>query len=262
MAWVTTGLLIPSTDWQFTEPVGGTLFQLKHVTSDLPFEYFAGEICQAEIDADGTTRIFDAQPLDTQKELDVVELIKPDCFTDRRIGIRRDRHNTTMPPTNKPLVWEIEVSVYDDTPPPPPPPVEAPTANGVTYTASQSSQYSSFPLATYGVLNDGNGGTGACTNTGDSWVQATFADVVKVTAVTVGGGNIPSGFGGMANYLNTAVIQHSTDGSTWTTVATVNGVADGGSEQFKKLTLASPVESKFWRLFKTGYLGTTEFRFE
>lgn len=113
MAWNPVGLLIPETDWKFSEPVEGDYFQLEHITSDLPYEYFKGEICQGEIDEDGTIRIFDAQPLDTQKELDVVKLKKPPIFTERRIGIRRNRENTNTPPSSKPLVWEINVSVSD-----------------------------------------------------------------------------------------------------------------------------------------------------
>lgn len=265
MPWIQEDLLIPSTDWQFSKPLEGTFFELKHITSDLPYEYFRGEICQAEIDGENI-RILGAQPLDTQKELDVVKLTKPACFTERRIGIRRNRSNTTVPPSNKPLVWEIAISRYEAgevEPPPPPPPAEAPSAAGVAYTASQSSTAFGAAFGTYATLTDGNRETGACVyQSAESWLKATFPEVVRVTAVTVGGGNVYPGFGTMAQHCNDCQLQYSNDDQGWTTALTIAGVADSGPDNFKKFTLPSPVEARYWRLFKANWVGTTEFKFE
>lgn len=153
------------------------------------------------------------------------------------------------------------------TPTPTPTPIPTPTptapsAAGVEYAVTQSSTAFNSSPATYATLTDGNRETGTNTDTGNSWIQATFPSVVKVTAVTVGAGYIYPGVGTVQNHINGAKLQHSTNGNQWIDDLDISGLADSGPDNFKTFTLASPVEAKYWRLFKASYLATTEFKFE
>lgn len=133
------------------------------------------------------------------------------------------------------------------------------TAKAQVYVASQSSTYSTC-AGTYANLTDDNFNTGPGTNSGTEWIKATFAVPQTVTAVSVAGGNInvTCSWGGVATYLNTAVIQSSTDDAVWTTRATVSGVTDGnGLNTFS----VGCVTAQYWRIQKSGYLATTELSF-
>lgn len=129
------------------------------------------------------------------------------------------------------------------------------------YTASQSSAYGTGLAGTYATLNDNSTTTGAATNsTSADWIKATFPSAVTVRAVRVGGGNL-SGWGNVSGYLNGASIQYSTDDLNWVTVATVSGVGDTLPGAFYLFPVGQAVTARFWRLLRSGFLSTTEFRF-
>jgi len=127
-----------------------------------------------------------------------------------------------------------------------------------TYTETQSSQWSSC-AGSYANLNDGTLSTIAGTNgSASEWILATFAAPENVTAVTVGASASPTcGWGSMASYMNGAVIQSSPNNSMWTTQATIGGVVDGGTTTFT----FPVVTAQYWRIWKGGWIATSEFTF-
>jgi len=130
---------------------------------------------------------------------------------------------------------------------------------GQTYTASQSSSYSTCS-GSYATLTDGlfSNGTGT-SNGGSEWIKASFTSAQIVTAVTVAGGNMTScPWGSVAAYLNGAIIQSSNDNITWTTMATISGVTDANGLNTFPVGCANAM---YWRIQKSGYLATTEFSF-
>ena len=129
------------------------------------------------------------------------------------------------------------------------------------YTASQSSVYGGTTAGSYASLTDLNGTTGAATNnTPSERIIATFPSPVLVTAVTVGGGQLPN-WGSVAPYLNNRFLQYSTDGITWTDVLVFAGVTDSGVDQFKEFVLGTPIMAQRWCVGKSGWTATTELRF-
>lgn len=88
MAWTSSGSILLSSDWQYTEPIStGSFFRLKH-TEAPNGGLFA--IAQCEVDADGKLALIDSQVLAVEKPIsDVIRLAKPGCFTERRIAIKK-----------------------------------------------------------------------------------------------------------------------------------------------------------------------------
>lgn len=136
-------------------------------------------------------------------------------------------------------------------------------STGLTW--AQSSVYSGLS-ATSGNMRDTNSSsaTGAATGaaTGNSlpleFIRADLGIARAVSRVTVGGGSLPV-WGGIAFYLNGAVIQYSLDGTTgWTTVETVSGVSNTGT--LDKDFNFPGVSARYWRLSKVGYLATATFK--
>jgi hypothetical protein len=127
------------------------------------------------------------------------------------------------------------------------------------YVASQSSNGGN--VGTYANLTDNSGGTGASTFGGSTqFVRAIFAQPVAVAVVTLGGGNLP-GWGGVAAYLNGGSVQYSDNNVDWTTAFVISGVTDSGVDQFKAFPLSPSITAQHWRIFITGFLSVTEFRF-
>lgn len=260
MVWTNAGVISPSRNWQYTNVVEGEFFRLSHNYSDLPTEYFQAELTQIEEGEDGEITTFGHQVIEASPTSEVIQLTKPACFSNRKIAIRQLSRDVDLPPAGRVYSWAIGIEAYDPTeaPPPPPPPPETPIASEVAYVASQSSVLGDT-VGTYANLNDSNGNTGAATQSGDSWIKASFPEVVKVSAVTVGGGYLPA-FGpvGVEGQL-----QSSEDDTNWTTHLQITGVTSSGANQFKKFTLPSPVEARYWRIFvNSSYLGATEFKLE
>lgn len=264
MIWTNAGVISPSRNWQYTNVVEGEFFRLSHNYSDLPTEYFQAELTQIEEGEDGAITTFGYHVIEASPTSEVIQLTKPECFSNRKIAIRQLSRDVDLPPAGRVYSWAIGVEVFDPnaTPPPPPPP-ETPSAAGVVYTASQSSSYQNNPefVGTYANLTDSSELTGANAQSGAQWIKATFPSIVRVTAVTVGGGYLGS-FGGATFGLNGAEIQYSIDNDTWITVATISGVTDAGENRLKTFTLNTPIEAQHWRLWKGNYVATTHLVFE
>lgn len=134
-----------------------------------------------------------------------------------------------------------------------------------TYT--QSGTYSGASPATYQYMNDGsasggsaNGNQTATNQSANAYVQADCGALRNITHIVYGYdsfNNVPGGWG--TGYSTGVKIQGSTDGSTWTDVATIPSYESTGSVN----GLASfPVYAnyRYMRLFNTSYFPVTEFQ--
>ena len=84
------------------------------------------------------------------------------------------------------------------------------------YAASQSSTYGSTPAGTYASFTDGSFTTGTGTNSNPSaWIKADLGAIKAISAIWIGGGSIPNGWGTAAGYLNGASLEVSLDGTNW-----------------------------------------------
>lgn len=88
MAWTSSGSILLSSNWQYTEPIpSGSFFRLKH-TEAPNGGLFA--IAQCEVDAEGKLSLIDSQVLAVERTIiDVVRLDNPGCFAERRIAIKK-----------------------------------------------------------------------------------------------------------------------------------------------------------------------------
>lgn len=88
MAWTSSGSILLSSDWQYTEPIpAGSFFRIKH-TEAPNSGLFA--IAQCEVDAEGKLFLIDSQVLAVEKPItDVLRFSNPGCFIERRIAIKK-----------------------------------------------------------------------------------------------------------------------------------------------------------------------------
>lgn len=86
MAWTSVGSISVQRDWQFTDPIAGTYFRLKHEANPINSSY---EVAQVELDANGNLQIFDVRELKPRIEPEIIEMKKPLAFSNRRIAVRR-----------------------------------------------------------------------------------------------------------------------------------------------------------------------------
>ncbi len=131
----------------------------------------------------------------------------------------------------------------------------------VVHAFTQSNVYTGLVAASIANMLDDNTG-GSTTGTGcdgaNNYVRMELASAVNISGCIVGGGSI-SGWGQVAPYLNGAVIQTSLNGTGWTTVATVSGVADSGASRNVTFTWAT-APAKFIRVFRAAaYLSVAHF---
>ncbi|CAF3103381.1 unnamed protein product [Rotaria sp. Silwood2] len=103
-------------------------------------------------------------------------------------------------------------------------------------------------------LLDGQYTTGAGTNSGNEWIQATFPYPVPVASVTIGPLH-KSNWG--PQYGNGGTLQYSYDNNNWTTVGTIAYVA----MQQQKIEIGK-VTAQYWRLFHHSWLCTSSFIFK
>lgn len=127
----------------------------------------------------------------------------------------------------------------------------------LTYTVSQSGSYSNNTVGTYANLTNDNRSDGSATgNEGNPWIMATFSEPKAIKQLIVAGGSL-SGWGAVASYLNTAIVEISLDNIDWTPILTLQGCTDSKSSTF--LLNTPPIQ--YFRLRRTAtYLSTTEFR--
>ena len=92
------------------------------------------------------------------------------------------------------------------------------------YSISQDAQWGSNPLATYELMTDGQAFSGSAWGSGTTgqatWLQAEYAEPVKINTVFISSGNAAS-WGGCDGYRTTMVIKASDDGVTFTAVETI-----------------------------------------
>lgn len=143
--------------------------------------------------------------------------------------------------------------------------VDAPT----TWTFAVTSTYSTYSGHT-GVQSAGVGGLadGLFSSVGTVWgstnestsspsIMADFGRLVFVSSARIA--PIPISFDGWgAYYTNGAILERSSDGSTWTTVTTISGAQDGVTK-----TIAVNAQARYIRLRKpsTGYVAVGDFWF-
>ena len=126
--------------------------------------------------------------------------------------------------------------------------------SGLTW--SQTSAYTSGLTADATNMRDGDNTTGAATYNGEQSITVDMGAVKNLARIALAGGTLP-GWGGVAGYLNGRLLQCSTDGTTWTTVATVAGVDDSGT--LVNFDFA-PVASRYCRILSSIWLSVTEMR--
>jgi hypothetical protein len=86
MTWTPVATILLTNSWQFTEPVDGSIFRIKHIV--VPVAFYKGLICQSFF-GDSAIELFDIQSLYAKPEADIVEMRFPSGFVNRRIGVKR-----------------------------------------------------------------------------------------------------------------------------------------------------------------------------
>lgn len=86
MTWTPSGSILLKTDWQYTEPIIGSYFKLKHSNFPVNNSYL---VAQAEINVDGSVELADIRELNASSEAEVLQLIAPPVWSERRLAIKR-----------------------------------------------------------------------------------------------------------------------------------------------------------------------------
>jgi len=120
---------------------------------------------------------------------------------------------------------------------------------GSAYTVSSSFGYTGHSASSGAGLRDGveTGATSVwgSANTASNWIKADLGALVTVDAVQLR--CIPVSFDGWGIiYTNDAIIQTSTDDSTWTDRTTITGVVEGSQSNFNL-----NVQARYVRVFRT-----------
>jgi hypothetical protein len=84
--WNPVTSILLKTDWQYTEPVEGGFFRLKH--SSQPRKGIL-QIAQAEFNIDNSVNLTEAITLQSGSELEILTCATPAYFSSRRLAIRR-----------------------------------------------------------------------------------------------------------------------------------------------------------------------------
>lgn len=187
MTWTAVSTaLTPNNQWQFTAPVEGEFFRLKHTRS--PNEPKAW-ICQAEKLEDDSYQIFDVQPIHANNLAESFQLKKPAIFTNRCVGFRY------AVDYNSP--WVIALEVSDVTSRSVSPNTASTSKNRDTqrldplsYTASALENYTYYPgNYTLAAINDNDLTNGTIKTDGGASgylkVLATFPNPVYLNKLTV-----------------------------------------------------------------------------
>lgn len=115
----------------------------------------------------------------------------------------------------------------------------------------------------YSYLNDGSDSNdhGYGSVGGPNWLLADFGSAKKVLRLYTGGGHI-TGWGTGAGTTNGTILQYSSDNTNWTNVYTyTNGFAIGGTS-IDVGTSGVGITARYWRIYRSDWMATTEFRFE
>jgi hypothetical protein len=91
---------------------------------------------------------------------------------------------------------------------------------------SQSSAFNPQFEASFSRMTDGLAEPFAATAlSASAWIKATLIEEAFVTSVYLGASTALQGWG--AAYINSAVLERSTNGSSWTTIQTLSGFTNG-----------------------------------
>lgn len=93
MVWTTVKTISLGSSWQYTEPVEGEYFRLKHTGA--PSNGII-QIAQAEFNQDNSVTLSEAQSIETSKEFDVLEFTTPPYFANRRIAVRKVSQQSSL----------------------------------------------------------------------------------------------------------------------------------------------------------------------
>ncbi|WP_041565277.1 hypothetical protein [Nostoc punctiforme] len=108
MPWQTISAIQVTNTWQFTAPINGNLFRLKHSLLGTAHGFMSGLVCQAAF-TNEQIEIYQPQKIYPRNELVILEFISPACFFDRRIGIKKRQSREINN-----LVWIVEVSIWNN----------------------------------------------------------------------------------------------------------------------------------------------------
>lgn len=146
MTWSTVDSLPISLNWEYTDPVQGDYFRIRH--TGFPTSGSCS-IAQAELKDDGTLELFGCQELKPHPEAETFILKKPGTFKNRRIAfkriptpinfeseLRRVFRNALLEPDAQLIAprrssWQVEIEVSDY--------VEPVTSSSISGTGSTSS---------------------------------------------------------------------------------------------------------------------------
>jgi hypothetical protein len=143
----------------------------------------------------------------------------------------------------------------------------APTPEQFPVAFSQSSTYTGVPSATTSNMKDANGngdpvtGTGT-DSTGIEWIKADLGSQKEICEVRIGFG-VLAGWGSIVTFTDgTTSLEYSTDNSTWTLIAAVRSRprTDSGAADRDLAFHFPPTTARYWRIKRSGYLGTATFR--
>jgi hypothetical protein len=141
--------------------------------------------------------------------------------------------------------------------------------SGITYVGDGGLTYGgTCTQPNEALMNDENTGSkytwGSKTIT-NSDIQADLGSVKTVSLIRLGGnGALSCGWGSCPSYFNEAVVelQHSNDGSSWTSLGTFSSLAPSFTYTTAIQTVSfTPVTARYWRLYgASGWTCTGQFR--
>ncbi|MEH1795876.1 MULTISPECIES: hypothetical protein [unclassified Nostoc] len=108
MAWQTISAIQVTNTWQFTAPIEGNLFRLKHSLLGTAHGFLSGWVCQATF-INEQVEIYQPQKIYPRNELVILEFISPACFSERRIGVKKRQSREINN-----LVWIVEVDIWNN----------------------------------------------------------------------------------------------------------------------------------------------------
>ena len=115
---------------------------------------------------------------------------------------------------------------------------------------------------TYTALNDADSNTGFAIYTGGGGFSLIVVDLGSaklIKKIQIAGGYLGGAFGAsLAQFLNSGLLEYSSDSTTWTTFASIAGVVDtpGVYSEY-----APNITAQYWRLRRSSWLATSAFVF-
>lgn len=129
-----------------------------------------------------------------------------------------------------------------------------------SWTFTSSSNYANGGVPTQAKLSDNNSYTyWGNTAEPNAFLRADFGSAKTLSDVYYRA--VPAEFDGWgAGFTNGRLIQHSLDGSTWTTLLTITNASETTTTRY---TLPTPVSARYVRFFNepNGYMAISEFHF-